>query len=60
MNPLKYWPWAVFLGLIAFSFYLLGPLASGLLLFITAGAVMARLLKPLLFLPRLFGFFLRA
>ena len=44
-NPLDLWPWAVLIGMAFFSFYLLGPIISGLLLLVVLAAVVANLIS---------------
>ena len=45
MNPLDLWPWAVLIGLAFFSFYLLGPIISGLLLLLVLVGVIANIIS---------------
>ncbi len=57
MKILQFWPYAVLLGLTAFSFYLLGPLVSGLLLFVSAVVVVSNLLSPRWWVAKFCSFF---
>lgn len=57
MKILKFWPYAVLLGLTAFSFYLLGPFISGMLMFVSAIAVLTNLLSPRWWMGRIGAFF---
>jgi hypothetical protein len=45
-NPIDHWPWAILLGLAVFSFFILGPIISGLLLIVFIIAMAANLLSP--------------
>ena len=56
MKFLKYWPFAILAGLFVYSCYLLGPLVSGLLLFVTACVVLANMFAPFRFVGRMLGF----
>lgn len=45
-NPIELWPWALLIGLAIFSFFILGPIISGLLLIIFVIALAANLITP--------------